>query len=487
MKFAKWFMLLVFLTASFVANGEPLATFQEIAGSPFPSGLIPNSVAYSPIALGNLFAAVPSGADQTVSVYEVNQTTGLLTQVADSPFPTGFFPNDVAFSPIVSGNLFAAVANLIDNTVSVYQVDQATGVFVEILGSPFSTGAGPYSVEYSPVVLGNLFSAITNSFDNTVSVFLVDQMTGAFSEVAGSPFATGVQPFTVAFSPVVQGILFAAITNLFEDTVSVYSVNQTSGVFTEITDSPFATGAQPWGMAYSPVVLGNLFAANTNVNENTITVFAVDQSTGALTPIPTSPFLTDSGPVQIAFSPVVSGQLFAAVTNSNSNNVSIYGVDQVTGIFTEFIDSPFATGEGPDGLSFSPVLSGKLFVAVANKLSSNLSVFELVPIQPPANTQGCQIKDGFATQTIIINRITWSAPRSGPVPVSYYIFENAELTKLVAIIPANQKLEFLIPNRCEKTIYTYYIISVDQNNNFSSPKSIIIRNKCECKEKVGMS
>lgn len=480
MKFAKLFILLVSFVSSFAANGASVATFQEIASSPFPSGLIPNSVAYSPIASGNLFAAVPSGADQTVSVYEVNQTTGGLTEVADSPFPTGFFPNDVAFSPIVSGNLFAAVPNFIDNTVSVYQVDQTTGAFVEILGSPFSTGAGPYSVEYSPVVSGNLFSAITNSSDNTVSVYLVDQVTGSFTEVSGSPFATGVQPFTVAFSPVVQGNLFAAITNLFDDTVSVYSVNQTSGVFTEIIGSPFTTGAQPWGMAYSPVVLGNLFAANTNVNENTVTVFAVDQSTGALTPIPDSPFLTDSGPVQIAFSPIVAGQLFAAVTNSNSNNVSIYGVDQASGIFTEFTDSPFATGDGPDGLSFSPVLSGKLFVAVANKLSSDLSVFELVPIQPPADIQGCQIKDGFATQTIIINRITWSPPTSGPAPVSYYIFENAELTKLVAIIPADQKFEFLIPNRCEKIVYIYYITSVDQNNNFSNSEIITIKNKCEC-------
>ena len=150
---------------------------------------------------GNLFAAVPNYNDQTISVYSVDQTTGAFTQVAGSPFATGVNPAWQAFSPLVAGGLFAAVINFNDNTVSVYSVDQTSGAFTAIAGSPFPTGSAPYTVAYSPVSSGNLFAAIPNSDGANVSVYSVDQTTGAFTEVAGSPFAAGNGPYTVVFSP----------------------------------------------------------------------------------------------------------------------------------------------------------------------------------------------------------------------------------------------------------------------------------------------
>ncbi len=88
------------------------------------------------------------------------------------------------------------------------------GSFQAVSGSPFATESVPTAIAYSPVINGNLFAAITNSGNNSVSVYLVNQTTRAFTPVSGSPFATGADPANIVFSPVLDGQLFAAIANL---------------------------------------------------------------------------------------------------------------------------------------------------------------------------------------------------------------------------------------------------------------------------------
>ena len=71
---------------------------------------------------------------------------------------------------------------------------------------------------------------------------------GVLTPVTGSPFATGVNPFGIAFNP--SGTLLAD-TNDGEDTISVFSVSA-SGALTPVAGSPFATGGQPHDVAFSP-------------------------------------------------------------------------------------------------------------------------------------------------------------------------------------------------------------------------------------------
>ena len=383
MKFAKRCVLLALLLQSQLVSAASVGSFQEIVGSPFAAGANPANLEYSPIVSGNLFAAVPNFGDSTVSVYLADQSSGTFTPVAGSPFSTGSNPAWLAFSPVVSGGLFSAIVNQNDNTVSVYTVNQTIGAFTPVAGSPFATGLSPFTVAYSPVVSGNLFAAVPNSDGQNVSVYSVNQTTGAFTQVAGSPFPAGNGPYTVAFTPLVSGNLFAAVTNYVDNTVSVYSVNQTTGAFTQIAGSPFATGTGPYGIAYSPVVGGNLFAAVVNNTNNTASVYQVNQTTGAFTPVAGSPFITGGAPNEIAFSPLASGYLFAAAVNFDTNNVSVYVVNQTTGVFTEVSGSPFASGTQPDGIAFSPLVSGGLFAATGNYGSNNASVFQ-VTLAPPA-------------------------------------------------------------------------------------------------------
>ena len=101
---------------------------------------------------------------------------------------------DLAYSPTVSGNLFAAVANTDNNTISIYHVNQSTGKLTEVMGSPYPTGTMPRSAAFSSMMQGNLYVAVTNTGDDTVSVYAVNASTGVLTMVAGSPFVVGSQP-----------------------------------------------------------------------------------------------------------------------------------------------------------------------------------------------------------------------------------------------------------------------------------------------------
>jgi YVTN family beta-propeller protein len=71
------------------------------------------------------------------------------------------------------------------------------------------------------------------------------------------------------------------------------------------------------------------FAYVTNFESNDVSMYTIDATTGALTPIGT--IAAGQSPTSIAIHP--SGK-FAYVTNSASNDVSIYSVDAATGALT---------------------------------------------------------------------------------------------------------------------------------------------------------
>jgi 6-phosphogluconolactonase len=64
--------------------------------------------------------------------------------------------------------------------------------------------------------------------------------------VAGSPFGAGTNPIAVAVDPTGK---FAYVTNVGSANVSAYAINATSGALTPVAGSPFAAGTNPVGIA----------------------------------------------------------------------------------------------------------------------------------------------------------------------------------------------------------------------------------------------
>jgi len=95
-----------------------------------------------------------------------------------------------------------------------------------------------------------------------------------------------------------------------------------------------------------------------------VSAFRIDPTTGALTPIPGSPFPAGSVPISVAVDPLGK---FAYVANELDNTVSAYSIDSETGALARIPGSPFATGIYPLSVAVDP--SGK-FAYVSNGSSS---------------------------------------------------------------------------------------------------------------------
>ena len=112
-----------------------------------------------------------------------------------------------------------------------------------------------------------------------MSVFSVAS-DGTLTQVSGSPFATGAKITTAAmFSP--NGRLLAASNQTgpvldFPGQVSVFSVGS-GGALTAVSGSPFATGNTPDSVAFSAD--GGLLAV-ANFDDSTVSMFHVHDQDG---------------------------------------------------------------------------------------------------------------------------------------------------------------------------------------------------------------
>src|SRR5882762_6472160 len=112
--------------------------------------------------------------------------------------------------------------------------------------------------------------------------------------------------------------------------ISAYSIDGQTGALRPVPGSPFPDPGGPWSIAVDPK---GRFAYAVNVASDTISAYAIDGNTGALTPVPGSPFpedptLSGERPVSVAIDP--SG-MFVFVANYYFRTVRAYRIDQNTG------------------------------------------------------------------------------------------------------------------------------------------------------------
>ncbi len=112
------------------------------------------------------------------------------------------------------------------------------------------------------------------------------------------------------------------------------------------------------------------YAYVANFNDNTVSGYLRDATTGALTAVPGSPFATGNGPAAVTVD-VTGSCVF--VVNFISNNISAYRITPTTGALTQVGGSPFAAGTGPLGISVD-VFSELVYVA--NALSNDVSAYK---------------------------------------------------------------------------------------------------------------
>ena len=232
------------VTGFTIAPGTGVLT--PISGSPFPAGNTPMQALVDPsgkfLYVSNLNDAV--GA---ISAYTIDPTTGALTSVVGSPFPTQTnFPGPNRMA-IGGGGKFLFVGmsgtNHANNAVSAFSIDSTTGALTQITGSPFATGNDPQGLACDPA---GKFLFTANIQDDTVSAFTIDPTSGALTAVSGSPFPTSAAPLAAAVDPAGQ---FLFVGGSGSGGISGYSINATTGALSPISGSPFSTSSGVNGLA----------------------------------------------------------------------------------------------------------------------------------------------------------------------------------------------------------------------------------------------
>jgi len=309
--------------------------------------------------IGNSFACMaisPDGlhlygmSSGTIRVFSINQSTGALTLAFTHAFGGVNFPRGVDVSPdgkfVVGANTAGAVGQII-----VASRNAVTGALTQIAGSPFATGgASTASVAFSPDGI-NLFAA--DNAGATVYGYQFNPTTGAISPAPGSPFATGgTQPQALTVSPDGSHVFTANVTG---NSISVFS-RAVSAVLTPIASSPIATGVQPVDILTSPDNLHVAVSIGGTIG-STLSIYSRNTSTGALTPIAGSPFASPVRPLGLAFS---HDSQFIYYTDFNPvPNAIVYGLTTAATPVYNLINATF---DPTGGLGGSVNINGSISV-----------------------------------------------------------------------------------------------------------------------------
>lgn len=195
---------------------------------------------------------------------------------------------------------------------------------------------------------------MANSQSNDVSGYSLDPNTGVPTPLPGSPYPAGDGPASVAVDPAAGpnpfGVRIVIVANKLSNDVSVFSISG-NGSLTPAPGSPFPAGSGPTsGATADGAPLG--FADVSDSKSNNVSAYRIDNATGALTPVPGSPFPAGAFPSSAA---MTGNGRFLYVANSGSNNLSVFASDPQTGALTPVAGSPFAVGQSPQAVLYVQV------------------------------------------------------------------------------------------------------------------------------------
>jgi hypothetical protein len=133
-----------------------------------------------------------------------------------------------------------------------FQLNPATGVLTPILNSPFNERSSPSVMAVNPA--GTFLFVANGAGNNNVSVFAINQTTGTLTELLNSPFATGLgmNPTVMTTDQSGKYLYVGNQTGTVAPSFGIidsYAINQTTG---ELTPTPASTPPSPgnFGIPY---------------------------------------------------------------------------------------------------------------------------------------------------------------------------------------------------------------------------------------------
>jgi 6-phosphogluconolactonase (cycloisomerase 2 family) len=272
------------------------------------------------------------------------------------------------------------------NQLSVFSLDEGTGALHEITGSPFTTTAvKPTALAYHA---GGFLYVAHDA--NQLSAFAVDPATGALVEQPNSPHAVtaGTISQNLALAP--SGVCLYTLGSGSGVNISGYKIDLTSGALT-VAGTTASGGTNPGRGAIDPQ---SRFLFVTNQSSASVSAFRIDPVTCDLTAVSGSPFTAGNTPTGVAIDP---GGRILYVANDSDATISVYRVDTSTGAISGVPGSPFTTANprpsrlavatGGDGLYCTHVGTQGVSLYAVDPLTGALSPRNGATF-PPGNGYG---------------------------------------------------------------------------------------------------
>jgi 6-phosphogluconolactonase len=248
--------------------------------------------------------------------------------------------------------LYAAIPA--SNQIVVYREDPNSGLLTVLVGSPITAGPGVQSIAIHP---SKKFMYAANSGESDVSLFTI-ATGGALTEVTPRTIV-GSAPNLLAMD---TAGTFLYVSNLGSNTISVFSITASSGALTPVA-APFSIGGSALNMKLSPA--GDVLFVTIGGNPGFVESFS-NPSSG--NPTPTS-IQTGVNPNGLAIDP--SGT-YLYTANTGDNSISAFTIG-TNGALTAIAGFPLGeTFSAPLALFVDK--SGK-YLYVANEGSANLAAY----------------------------------------------------------------------------------------------------------------
>jgi 6-phosphogluconolactonase len=277
-------------------------------------------------ALNNQLLYVSDFQNASVNAWSINPGTGALTPVVGSPFSLGTFSVGLGMASNSAANVvYVADAAKID----AFKAD-ANGALTALSGSPFPAGSNLF-LAIDPQT--RFLFASEDDPPGSVAAFTIDS-TGALTSVAGSPFPV-IPNFVGNTRPnaivVDSSGSFVYVALGGTNQIAAFSIVTPSGALTPVPGSPFAAGNTPLEM-----VVANNFLYVSNALDGTLSGYSIAPTTGILTPLSGSPF-------QIRGAALATDTGGAALYVSSVGGIQALTVDSSGGL-TPIAGSPFPSG-----------------------------------------------------------------------------------------------------------------------------------------------
>jgi 6-phosphogluconolactonase (cycloisomerase 2 family) len=346
------------------------------------------------------FAYVTHDLGDSVSFYTVDGSTGDL-RMRGYKSTIGYAP----FTDCVTLDPTASFAYVVDPessggtpNIRIYQVDAVLGALTELSGSPFSTSMALSCLQFEPS--GKFGYAVSHSSGtNDLVGYSRDASTGLLTELPWSPMTVGDSPTSLAIDPIGQYLYFVnmEINTGKPTTIAGYSIDNATGDLTPINGMPLAVSNTTDSVAI--VHPSGNFAYVSHGGGNTVDVYAIDRSSGALTWVPGSTVATAINPSSLVFS--VDGSYaymnaaMSSLGNTNSGTITTFHVDNATGKLTAI--GSVAAGTIPGALAIDP--SGQFLYSSDN--GTYLRVYKIQADGSPKYVRSIATRQGQMSIAIL--------------------------------------------------------------------------------------